>query len=439
MAVSASRSAAGHAPARPVFIVDGARTPFLKARTGPGPFKPSDLAVHAGRALLARQPFAPDALDEVILGCIMPGPEEANIARVVALRLGCGDRVPAWTVQRNCATGMQAIDCAAQDIGAGRAEMVLAGGTEAMSHAPVLLSPRMATWLAQWMAARDLKQRLTLLTALRPAHFKPVIALLLGLTDPVVGLSMGQTAELISRRYGITRADMDAYSVRSHRRLMTAQQEGRLDEIVPLVDDTGGVHLHDDGVRADSSLDKLARLKPFFDREFGNVTPGNSSQITDGAAWLLLASEAAVKQYDLPVLGRMVDSQWAGLDPRQMGFGPVHAATPLLKRRRLGFDKIDYWEINEAFAGQVLACQRAFADEAYCRDELNLRGAMGEIDDDRLNVDGGAVALGHPVGTSGARIVLHLLKVLEQRQARRGVAAICIGGGQGGAMLLERA
>ncbi|MCB1748734.1 MAG: acetyl-CoA C-acyltransferase, partial [Gammaproteobacteria bacterium] len=205
MAVSSSRSAAGHAPARPVYIVDGARTPFLKARTGPGPFRPSDLAVHAGRALLARQPFAPEAIDQVILGCIMPGPEEANIARVVALRLGCGDRVPAWTVQRNCATGMQAIDSAAQDIGAGRAELVLAGGTEAMSHAPVLWSPRMAAWLAQWAAARTFRQRLGLLWALRPAHFKPVIALLLGLTDPVVGLSMGQTAEIISRRYGITR------------------------------------------------------------------------------------------------------------------------------------------------------------------------------------------------------------------------------------------
>ncbi len=438
MATATRRTTPARQAARAVFIVDGARTPFLKARTGPGPFRPSDLAVHAGQALLARQPFEPDAFDEVILGCIMPGPEEANIARVVALRLGCGDRVPAWTVQRNCATGMQAIDSAARSIAAGRAELVLAGGSEAMSHAPVLWNAEMSTWLARLSAARSAGERLRVLASLRPGHLKPVIALLLGLTDPVVGLSMGQTAEVISRRYGIDRETMDAYAARSHQRLAAAQAEGRLDEIVPLLDGGGHVHDHDDGVRPDSSVAKLARLKPFFDREFGNVTPGNSSQITDGAAWLILASEQAVKDHDLPVLGRLVDSQWAGLDPRQMGFGPVHAAVPLLKRRRVALDKVDYWEINEAFAGQVLACLRAFEDTRYCRDELGLRNAMGAIDEAQLNVDGGAIALGHPVGTSGARIVLHLLKVLEQKQARRGVAAICIGGGQGGAMLLER-
>lgn len=439
MATTRKTSSTRRSEARPVYIVDGARTPFLKARTGPGPFRPSDLAVHAGRALLARQPFEPDRFDEVVLGCIMPGPEEANIGRVVSLRLGCGDRVPAWTVQRNCATGMQAIDSAARSIAGGRANLVLAGGTEAMSHAPVLWGPAMTAWLGQWMAARSAGERVKALGRLRPGHLKPVVALLLGLTDPVVGLSMGQTAEVISRRYGITREDMDAYAARSHRRLAAARDEGRLGEIVPLIDESGTVHDHDDGVRPDSSPEKLAKLKPFFDREFGNVTPGNSSQITDGAAWVILASEEAVKEHELPVLGRLVDSEWAGLDPRQMGFGPVHASVPMLKRRRVSLDKVDYWEINEAFAGQVLACLEAFNDPGYCQAELGLRDAMGEIDEDRLNVDGGAVALGHPVGTSGARIVLHLLKVLEQRNAKRGVAAICIGGGQGGAMLLERA
>jgi acetyl-CoA C-acetyltransferase len=179
-------------------------------------------------------------------------------------------------------------------------------------------------------------------------------------------------------------------------------------------------------------------LNPVFDKEFGQVTAGNSAQITDGAAWVLLASEEAVKNHDLPVLGRIVDSEWAGLDPRQMGLGPVHAAAPILRRRRLTMDKIDYWEINEAFAAQVLACLQAFQDVTYCKEELGLRKALGELDEERLNVDGGAVALGHPVGTSGARIVLHLLHVLRERKAKRGVAAICIGGGQGGAMLVER-
>jgi acetyl-CoA C-acetyltransferase len=433
--VTTTKSAASGAA---VYVVDGSRTPYLKARTGPGPFRPSDLAVAAARPLLERQAFPASELDEVVLGCIMPGAEEANIGRVVALRVGCGERVPAWTVQRNCASGMQAIDSAARSIALGRADLVLAGGTEAMSHAPILWGPSMAAWLGQWMSARTMGARLKTLASFRPGFLKPVIALLTGLTDPVVGLSMGQTAEVLADRFGISRETMDAFAVRSHQRLAGAQQEGRMSEIEVLVDPRGQLYDHDDGVRPDSSADKLAKLKPVFDKEFGKVTAGNSAQITDGAAWLLLAGEEAVKRHDLPVLGRIVDSQWAGLDPRQMGLGPVHASVPLLKRRRLSLDKISFWEINEAFAAQVLACLAAFRDTDYCKRELNLRKPLGEIDEECLNVDGGAVALGHPVGSSGARIVLHLLNVLTERKAKRGMAAICIGGGQGGAMLVER-
>ena len=185
-------------------------------------------------------------------------------------------------------------------------------------------------------------------------------------------------------------------------------------------------------------MESLAKLKPFFDRKYGNVTPGNSSQITDGAAWLILASESAVQRFNLDPLGKIIDSQWAGLDPAQMGLGPVHAATPILKRNGLGLNDLDYWEINEAFAAQVLGCLAAWRDEKYCREELGLEGALGSLDEERLNVDGGAIALGHPVGASGARIVLHLLEVLERTGGHRGIASICIGGGQGGAMLVER-
>jgi acetyl-CoA C-acetyltransferase len=208
---------------------------------------------------------------------------------------------------------------------------------------------------------------------------------------------------------------------------------------VPLYDRAGNVYPADDGVREDSTPESLARLKPFFDRKYGNVTAGNSSQITDGAAWMLLATEAAVRRHGLAPKGRIVASQWAALDPAQMGLGPVYAATPLLVRERIGLDDVDAWEINEAFAAQVIACLRAWQDDAFCRDELGLPGALGAIAPDRLNVDGGAIALGHPVGASGVRIVLHLLGVLERIGGRRGVAAICIGGGQGGAMLVERA
>ncbi|MGD8408462.1 MAG: acetyl-CoA C-acetyltransferase [Thiohalophilus sp.] len=423
---------------RPVFIVDGSRTPHLKARNKPGPFAAADLLLGCTRPLMLRQPFDPGEIDEVITGCVMPGPDEANIARVAALRLGLGEHVPAWTVQRNCASGMQALDSAAKDIALGRAELVLAGGVDAMSHAPVLWNEQMVTWLGAWMSARSLGQRLKTLRQLRLQHLKPVIALLRGLTDPVVGLSMGQTAENLAWQFGISRQEMDEFAVRSHQRLAAAQQEGRLDEIEPLYDKHGRVYEHDDGIRADSTVAQLAKLRPVFDKPFGNVTAGNSAQVTDGAAMLLLASEKAVKQYNLPVLGRLLDANWAALEPAQMGLGPVHAMTPLMQRHNLKPEDIDYWEINEAFAAQVLACLRAWEDSDYCKRELGLRGAMGSIDQQRLNVDGGGISLGHPVGDSGARIVLHLLKVLEQHKAKRGMASLCIGGGQGGAMLVER-
>ncbi|HNC27565.1 acetyl-CoA C-acetyltransferase [Accumulibacter sp.] len=423
---------------QPVYIVDGARTPFLKGRNAPGPFAASDLAVQAGRALLIRQPFAAHDLDEVILGCASPSPDEVNIGRVVALRLGCGDKVPGWTVMRNCASGMQAIDSAMTNIQNGRAQLVLAGGVDALSHAPLLYSPAMVRWFAQMMQAKTLGQKIGLFARLRPRElFSPVIGLLKGLTDPVVGLLMGQTAENLAWRFSLSREQMDEYSVRSHQRALAARAAGRLVEIVPLVDQKGTVHAEDDGVRADSSLSALARLKPFFDRKYGRVTPGNSSQISDGAAWLILASQAAVDRWQLKPLGKISDCQWSALDPAQMGLGPVHAATPILQRHGLGLADIDLWEINEAFAAQVLGCLAAWDDADYCREKLGLSGALGALPEERLNVDGGAIAIGHPVGASGARIVLHLLHALRGARGKRGIAAICIGGGQGGAMLVE--
>jgi len=424
--------------AKPVFLVDGARTPFLKAQGKPGPFKHADLGIGASRSLLLRMPFEATEFDEVIFGSTMPGPDEANISRVVALRLGCGDHVPAYTVHRNCASGMQALDNAAMSIATGRSNLVLAGGIEAMSQAPLLFHPKMVAWLADWWGAKSIGQRFRVLGRFSPGLLAPVIALLKGLTDPVVGLNMGQTAEQIAWRFGITREQMDEFALASHQRLHEAQQGDALDEIVPLFDDRGNLYDHDDGVRPDSSLKKLGKLRPAFDKPYGQVTPGNSAQITDGAAALVLASESAVKKYGLPVMARLVSTEWAALSPAEMGLGPAHAIAPLLKSQRLKVDEIDYWEINEAFAAQVLAVLAALADRDYCKSQLGLRSAVGKIPHERLNIHGGGVSLGHPVGASGARIVLHLARVLEQQNARRGVASLCIGGGQGGAMLIER-
>ncbi|HQA10409.1 acetyl-CoA C-acetyltransferase [Zoogloea sp.] len=423
---------------QPIYIIDGARTPFLKARNAPGPFAASDMATAAGSALLARQRFAPDQLDEVILGCASPSPDEVNIGRVVALRMGCGIKVQGWTVMRNCASGMQALDSAIANIQLGRSQLVLAGGVDALSRAPLLYSDPMVRWFAGWMGARTVGQKLAMVKRFRPGYLAPVIGIMKGLTDPIAGQLMGQTAENLAFEYGITRADMDAYAVESHRRVAAAQDAGHFaDEIVPLVGTDGAVFAADDGLRRDASTAGLAKLKPFFDKKYGRVTPGNSSQITDGATWLVLAGEAAVERFGLEPIGRIVDSQWAGLEPERMGLGPVHAATPILQRHRLGLNDLDQWEINEAFAAQVIACLRAWQDDDYCRTRLGLPGALGRIDPARVNIDGGAVALGHPVGASGARIVLHLLQSLRRTGGRRGIAAICIGGGLGGAMMVE--
>ena len=423
---------------RDVYLIDGSRTPFLRAKGGPGPFTASDLAVQAGRPLLMRQPCSAEDFDEVVLGCISSAPDEVNIARVVALRLGCGDRVPAWTVQRNCGSGMQALDSAALSIASGRSDLVLAGGVEVMSHHPVLLNRKMLAWLGAWNSARTLGSKTQLLTQLRPSHFQIIIALLKGLTDPIVGLSMGQTAEALAYRFGISREEMDAYALESHQRLAKARGGGWLDEIVPIYATDGRLYQHDDGLREDGDMTKLGRLKPVFDRPVGKVTAGNSAQVTDGAAWLILASEDAIDRYGLPVRGRLIDSHWSALNPGEMGLGPVYAMAALLKRQEKVTGDIDYWEINEAFAAQVLACLKAWCDEDFCQQELGLEKPFAAIEHNRLNVDGGGISLGHPVGASGARIVLHLLHVLERNSARRGIASLCIGGGQGGAMMIER-
>ncbi|OOZ38379.1 acetyl-CoA acetyltransferase [Solemya pervernicosa gill symbiont] len=423
--------------ARPVYVVDGSRTPFLKAQ-GPGPLAAADLAVAAARSLLIRQPFEAEQINEVVLGCVMPGPDEANIARVVGLRLGLPQQTPAWTVQRNCASGLQAVDSAYQSIASGRSELVLAGGVEAMSRAPLLLSVLMSHWFYHWSRTRSFGARVQLLAELRPAHLQPVIALLRGLTDPVVGLSMGQTAELLAHRFGIEREQMDEYALESHRRLGEAQDGRWLDEIEPLYLSDGTILKDDNGLRRDSDMAAMAWLRPVFDRPVGHVTAGNSAQVSDGAAMLLLASADAVDRYGLKVLGRITDLVWSGLDPAEMGLGPAYAMSTLLKRHHMRPDQVDFWEINEAFAAQVLACQSAWNSDSFCQHELGREKSLGAIPEQQLNVDGGAIAIGHPVGASGARLVLHLLKVLEREEAHRGIASLCIGGGQGGAVMLER-
>lgn len=433
-----ANSAAAKSSGRPVYLVDGARTPFIRARNKPGPFTPVDLAVQCGRPLLMRLPISPDEFDTVILGCVNVIADEINPARVASLRLGMGAATTAFTVQINCGSGMQSIDIAFRMIETGKAELILAGGAEALSHAPLVLRQQAVEWFGGFATAKTPWQKATALAGLRPEMAKPVVGLERGLTDPITDLNMGQTAEVIGHLFGITREAADAYALESHQRLARAQSNGLLDgEVIPAISRGGMLYDHDDGVRPDTSMDKLAKLDPVFEKPYGNITAGNSSQITDGACWVALASEEAMRKHALTPLARVIDSEWSALDPSIMGLAPTLCSTEIMKRRNLPREDIDLWELNEAFAAQVLACLAAWEDEQYCRDVLGLDDVFGRIARDRLNVDGGAISLGHPVGTSGNRLVLHLVNTMRRLGLKRGIATECIGGGQGGAMLLE--
>jgi acetyl-CoA C-acetyltransferase len=361
-----------------------------------------------------------------------------NPSRVAALRLGMGDDMTAFTVQINCGSGMQSIDVAYRYICAGHGNLILAGGAESLSQSPLLFRRSAVDWYARMLGARDVSSRLIAALGFRPSFLKPVIGLERGLTDPLVELNMGQTAEILAHLFGITRTDADGYAVESQKRLARAQKEGFFaGEIEPAFTRDGRIHDHDDGVRADSTVEKLAELRPAFERPWGKVTAGNSSQITDGASWVILASEQAVKQHGLQPRAVIVDSQWSALEPSIMGLGPVLSATEILRRHRLALGDIALWELNEAFAAQVLACLAAWEDDTFCREVLHLDKALGRIERDKLNVDGGAIGIGHPVGASGNRIVLHLVNAMKRLGVRQGIATECIGGGQGGAMLIE--
>ncbi|MFQ5935939.1 MAG: acetyl-CoA C-acyltransferase, partial [Acidiferrobacterales bacterium] len=331
-----------------------------------------------------------------------------------------------------------AIASARERIAFGMSDIVLAGGTEAMSRTPVQWNAAMVVWLGRVMRARGPFARLGAVAGLRRSHLKPVFALMLGLTDPLVKLSMGQTAEVLAHRFAISREDQDAYALLSHTRLAAAYDEGHMKgEVETLYDTNGGYYGEDTGLRRESSSAQLAKLKPVFDRKYGSVTPGNSSQVTDGAAMLVLASADAVQRHQLPVLGELLDHVWAGIDPRQMGLGPVHAVAQLLQRNKLKMKDLVQMELNEAFAAQVLACQAAWDSRNYAATELGMKQPLGSVDPEHLNPEGGAVACGHPVGASGARLVVHLLRSLQRKGGGLGVATLCIGGGQGGAILVR--
>ncbi|MFH0985903.1 MAG: thiolase family protein [Candidatus Omnitrophota bacterium] len=420
-----------------IAIVDGVRTPFVKAWSAFDNIPAQQLGALCVTELLKRTGLDSPLVDEVVMGCVGQPAEAANVARVISLLAGLPHDKRACTVSRNCASGFEAITSAAEKIQCGVDEIVVAGGTESMSNMPMLFKKETATLFLKLSKSKTFWKKLAILAHMRPGHFAPVSSLLLGLTDPVCGMNMGQTAETLAKDFGITREEQDRFALESHRRATAAREKLRAETLDVFSPSGHPTRVRDDnGVREDQSFEALAKLKPLFKN--GTITAGNASQITDGACALLLMSEEKAKAQDYEVLGTLGDYISVGLEPARMGLGPVFAIEQLLRRNSMTLKDIDLFEINEAFAAQVLACLRALACPQFAQKHFPSGRPVGEIPADRLNVNGGAIALGHPVGTSGARLILTCLKEMKRRGLRRGLVSACVGGGQGTALILER-
>jgi len=424
-----------------VAVVSGVRTPFAKAGAKLKSCSAVHLGVSAVRETMARAEWDYNKVDEVVMGNAGTPADAANISRVISLRSGFSESVPAYTVHRNCASAMEAIAQGCLKIGAGLAETMVVGGTESMSNMPLIFGDEMKELFATLNFSKSNVEKLEKITQFRPQWLKPIVSIMEGLTDPISGLNMGQTAEILARDFHITRTEQDAFAVRSHQRTVEAQHAGRFkDEVAPMVvePDYSEILETDVGPREGQSMESLAKLKPFFDRENGTVTPGNACPITDGAVALLLMSEEKAKAEGKEVLGTISGFTFSGCEPKRMGMGPIYSSAALLDELGMDFSEVELVELNEAFAAQVLANQKAWGSDKYAQEKLGRKKALGELKDEILNVNGGAIALGHPVGATGARLVVTLLNEMKRRKVHKGLATLCIGGGQGAAFLLER-
>ena len=391
---------------KPVFLTAAVRTPIGRFGGSLADWTAADLGTAVAQESLRRARVQPDQIDDSIWGCARQAGGGPNVARQITFRAGVPDRVPAFTVNQACGSGLRAIILAAEKILLGRAEIVLAGGTESMSRVPYFAEG------ARW--------------GMRMGHTELIDGMYRdGFNDPLSGLVMGETAEVLARHYEISRDEQDEYALRSQQRAAAAGAAGRFDaELVPLElkDRKGQVTMFatDEHVRAKTTIADLRKLAPVF-ADDGSVTAGNSSGITDGAAAITVMSEAALEETDAEPLARIVDYEIVGVPPEIMGIGPVPAVGALLGRQKLSLADIDLVELNEAFAAQVIACDRDL-----------------QFDPERLNPNGGAIALGHPIGCTGVRITTTLLHEMKKRHARRGLATLCISGGMGIALLVER-
>lgn len=438
-------------------IVEGFRSPFCKEGTELRNVPPEFLGAMMISEMIQRMKnwgVDPASID-LVIGSNATTPAHApNIGRVAAVKGGLPENIPADGILKNCGSGIAAVNYGDLWINPGRARIVIVVGVELMSQIPFLYQDeikrdfisltRPLPWTAKTKLILSLYSKLF---RFWEKEYAPKIGLLLGLTDPICNLIMGLTAENLAKdpALGITRNDQDEFALRSHQKALKAQENNILaEEIFPLHIPNEKNYSYidsDNGIRKEASPELFAKSKPFFDKRYGTVTPGNSSQITDGAACILLMDECLAKSLGLPILGYVVDYTHLGFDPTRMGLAPVAAITKLLKKTGRTLNDISVLEINEAFAAQTLACTRVISSNTLMNkffSSYNLGNAPGEISEEQLNPNGGAIALGHPVGVSGLRIILTALKELARRDADQAIVSTCIGGGQANAMLLER-
>ncbi len=419
-----------------IAIIDGLRSPIAKANGKLNDVSADNLSAIITKELVLRNNIDYKEFDEVIIGNVAQPANASNIARVMAIRAGFPQSTPAYTVHRNCASGMQSISSAIEKIHSNQGDLYLVGGVESMSNIPLLHSDEFRNFITKFTYSKSLTEKFKVLSSFRLRFLKPTIGLISGLTDPISGKIMGITAENLANEFKISRKEQDVYAVNSHLKAQKAIESGVFkDEIHPIMTKNASLS-SDDGVRFNQTSEALSKLNPIFERVGGTVTAGNSSQVSDGACSLIVCSESKAKELNLEPIGYITDYSYAGLDAHRMRLGPVYDTKKLFDKTGLSLKDIDLIEINEAFAAQVIANIKAFASEEFCQKTFN-SPALGEIDESILNVNGGAIALGHPVGMSGARIILTALKELKRRDKNRALATLCIGGGQGAAFLLE--
>ncbi len=423
-----------------VVIIDGFRTPYAKAGTALKDVPAVDLGAAILKEVITRTGIDGEKIDEVIVGNAGMQADAANIARVIALRAGLPEHIPAYSVQRNCASGMQAAASAYTQILAGMSETVLVAGVESMSNYSYYLTNKLRDVITTVQRAKTFGAKARAVLSLRPRDFVPIVGLIQGLTDPISGLIMGETAEVLVRDFGITRREQDELALESHRRWARALEAGKFkNEIVPFYVPPKFEPIEEDiGPRKKQTMEALQKLKPYFDRKYGTVTAGNSSPITDGAAAALVMSADKANELGHKPLGYIKAVAFAGFDPSRMGISPLYATHRVLKLTGMKMEDIELIELNEAFAAQIIAVERAAVSKEYFAEHLPGEEPLGEFRRDIMNVNGGAIAVGHPVGSSGLRIIITLLKEMERRGLSVGLATLCIGGGQGGAMIVER-